>query len=140
MNAPTVAPVPDLFTPHPNLSDEVNRNIVQSEIEGGVYLEGLLEGTVLDVKTQHRCYTIVTCGRGLVLISGHPEYCPKPVPVRIEGSTWGGSMLKVGFIGRGMHLEFRHPAFRSITTSRVIEILSREQATDANQPLAMSPA
>jgi len=33
-----------LFKPHPNLSDEVNRNIVQSEIEGGVYLDELSEG------------------------------------------------------------------------------------------------
>jgi len=36
---------PDLFKPHPNLSDEVNRNIVQSEFEGGgVYLDELSFG------------------------------------------------------------------------------------------------
>jgi len=28
--------LPRLFRPHPNLSDDVNRNLVQSEIEGGV--------------------------------------------------------------------------------------------------------
>jgi hypothetical protein len=41
-----------------------------------------------------------------VLISGHPEYCPEPVLVAIAGSTWEGSMLKRGFVGRGMHLGF----------------------------------
>jgi hypothetical protein len=34
MNADAVVPVPKLFMPHPDLSDEVNRNIAQSEIEG----------------------------------------------------------------------------------------------------------
>ena len=110
------------FMPHPNFSDEVNRNIVQSEIEGGVYLDELCEGAVLEVETQHHGYTIVIRGRGRDLISGHPKYCPDPVPVRIEGSTWGGSMLKVRFIGRGMRLEFRHPIFRTIITSRIVDI------------------
>jgi hypothetical protein len=52
-------PVPKLFMPHPNLSDEVNRNLVQSEIEGGVYLDNLSDGEVLKVETQNRWYTIV---------------------------------------------------------------------------------
>jgi hypothetical protein len=130
-NAHAAVPVPSLFIPHPNLSDEINRNIVESEIEGGVYLEALLEGAILEVRTQHHCYTIVSCGRGTVLISGHPEYCPDPMPTRIDGSTWGGSMLKARFIGRGMRLEFRHPVFRSITTSRVEEIRLRNRASAA---------
>jgi len=108
--------------PHPHLSDEVNRNIVQSEVEGGVNLDDLSEGEILEVETQHHWYTIVNRARGQALISGHPKFCPEPVPVRIEGSTWGGSMLKVRFIGRGMHLEFRHPTHRTITTSRIVEI------------------
>jgi hypothetical protein len=48
-------------------------------------------------------------------------------PVRIEGSTWGGSMLKVRFIGRGMRLEFRHPVFRTIITSRIVDIRASGQ-------------
>ena len=139
MNTQATNPTPSLFMPHPNFGDEVNRNIVQSEIEGGVYLEALVEGAILDVRTQHRWYTIVNYGRGKALISGHPKYCPDPVSVRIEGSTWGGSMLKSRFIGRGMHLEFRHPAFRSITTSRVVEIWSRRQVVAATQEASVSP-
>ena len=138
MNTEATVPMPCLFMPHPNLSDEINRNIVESEIEGGVYLETLLEGTVLDVRTQNRWYTIVNYGRGRALIWGHPDYCPDPVPVRIEGSTWGGSMLKVRFIGRGMHLEFWHPSFRSITTSRVVEIRSRDQLAAAAQEASVN--
>jgi hypothetical protein len=113
----------EIFLPHPNLSDEVNSNIVQSEIEGGVYLKDLPDETTLEIETQNRSYTLVNRGQGQALISGHPEFCPEPVLVRIEGSNWGGSMLKASFVGRGMHLEFRHPEYqRPIITSRIMEI------------------
>jgi hypothetical protein len=113
--------------PHPSFSDEVNRNIVQSEIEGGVCLDELCEGVLLEVETQHHWYTIVIRGRSRDLVSGHPQYCPAPVPVRIEGSRWGGSMLKLRFIGRGMRLEFWHPVFRTIVTSRIVDIRASDQ-------------
>jgi len=123
--------IPKPFMPHPNFSDEVNRNIVQSEIEGGVYLDDLSEGAVLEVETQHHWYTIMIGGRGQELISGHPQYCPCLVPVRIEGCTWGGSMLKQRYIGRGMHLEFRHPVYRTIITSRIMEIRASDPPAGA---------
>ena len=112
-----------IFVPHPNLSDRVNRNIAQSEIEGGVHLFNLPPESALEIETENRFYTLIHLGHGQVLIWGHPEYCPSPVQVRVSGSNWGGSMLKMAFIGRGMHLEFRHPRYRSpIITSRIREI------------------
>jgi hypothetical protein len=112
-----------MFTPHSNLSDEVNRNISTSEIEGGVFLDQLQLHSVLLIQTQHRCYTAVMLGGSEALISGHPRYCPEPTLVAIAGSTWGGSMLKRRFVGRGMHLEFCHPHYSTpIVTSRVQEI------------------
>jgi hypothetical protein len=122
MNDHTSVRASKLFTPHPNLSDEVNANIVRSEIEGGVYLDDLAEDAVLEVETQNHEYTIVIRGRDTELISGHPQYCPDPVAVRIAGSTWGGSMLKARFVGRGMRLEFQHPSYRTITTSPIRDI------------------
>ncbi|MBS1857894.1 MAG: hypothetical protein JST11_21175 [Acidobacteria bacterium] len=111
-----------LFEPHPNLGDRVNGNIVQSEIEGGVYLRNLAPGTLLRVETENREYTILYQGWDRALIWGHPVLCPEPVPVVIHGSTWGGSMLKARYIGRGMHLEFTHPACRAVRTSRIVEV------------------
>ena len=110
------------FPPHANLSDAVNRNIVHSEIEGGVHLQDLAPGTVLEVRTENRAYTILYQGWDQALISGHPVFCPEPTPVTIHGSTWGGSMIKSGFIGRGMHLEFGHPEFEPITTSMIVQV------------------
>ena len=124
-----------MFSPHPNLSDEVNGHIVGSEIEGGVFLRDLPSATVLQIQTQHHCYTALLLGDRSALISGHPQYCPQPVPVKIAGSTWGGSMLKMRFIGRGMRLEFYHPDYRTpIITSVIQEIrecsqLSRSEVT-----------
>ncbi len=119
---------PCLFRPHPNLSDEVNSNIVQSEIEGGVRLEDLHPGSTLQVTTHNTCYRILILFRGLALISGHPLYCPRPVLVTIHGSTWGGSMIKISFIGRGMCLEFHHPEYRTaIITSPIEEIRESPQ-------------
>jgi hypothetical protein len=112
-----------MFVPHPNLSDEINHNIVQSEIEGGVQLASLPPSTVLQIQTQHHRYTAVLLGGSEAMISGHPQYCPEPVQVAISGSTWGGSMLKQRYIGRGMHLEFCHPEYRTpIVTSKIQEI------------------
>jgi hypothetical protein len=82
---------------------------------------------VLEVETQNHEYTIVTGRRGSELIWGHPQYCPDPVAVRIVGSTWGGSMLKARFLGRGMHLEFCHPSYRTIITSPIVDIRAKGQ-------------
>ena len=130
---------PALFRCHPNLSDEVNHNIVQSEMEGGVFLNDLPPATVLEIETRHHCYQVVLLSENEVLISGHPKYCPEPTRVAIAGSTWGGSMLKRRFVGRGMNLEFRHPEYRTpIVTSPVREIREshwermRREASAAN--------
>ena len=122
MNHGTHIPAPCLFRPHPNLADEVNDAICRSEVEGGVFLEALPLGASLEVQTENRSYRIVHQGKGQALISGHPEFCPQPVLVGIHGSTWGGSMLKVGYLGRGMRLEFGHKPYGVITTSRTREI------------------
>lgn len=125
MGASATLEFPNLFQPHPNLSDEINANVIRSEMEGGVFLRDLALGAVLEVQTSQRWYTIVNQGDGEALISGHPRFCPEPVLVKIHGSTWGGSMLKEQFIGRGMHLEFRHPAYLPITTSRILQVRER---------------
>jgi hypothetical protein len=125
-----------MFTPHPNLADEVNRSIIDSEMEGGVFLNDLPPSTVLEIQTMHHRYTAVLLGGSEAMLSGHPEFCPEPVQVAIAGSTWGGSMLKLQYVGRGMHLEFRHPHYPTpIVTSPIQEIrdnVAREQVLKNN--------
>ncbi len=108
--------------PHLNLSDEINRDIVQSEVEGGVYLSDLPAGARLEVETANHTYRLTHTGRGRVLISGHPDYCPEPVEVVVLGSNWGGAAVKSCFIGRGMRLEFAHPRHEMVMTSTILEV------------------
>ena len=122
MDPTTTQTGPNLYSPVPVFSDEINRRIIQSEVEGGVYLKDLPTGAELEIETENRSYHIIVHDSGQALISGHPKFCPQPVLVHIRGSSWGGSMLKVAYLGRGMHLEFGHPEFQTVTTSRIREI------------------
>jgi hypothetical protein len=116
----------------------VNHNIVQSEIEGGVFLSDLPPATVLEIQTQHHCYMVVLLSDNNALISGHPRFCPEPVRVAIAGSTWGGSMLKRRFVGRGMCLEFCHPGYRTpIVTSTVQQIREAQLSRSETDTFAL---
>jgi hypothetical protein len=122
-------PLTEPFRPHPNFDDAINRAICQSEIEGGVSLDELPVGAVLNVQTSNNLYRIEHRGDGEVLISGHPEICPEPVLVSFHGSTWGTPMLKIRFIGRDMRMEFFHPERGIVRTSRVREIQERNESS-----------
>jgi hypothetical protein len=132
-------PLVEPFRPHPNFDDAINRAICQSEIEGGVGLDELPVGAVLDVETANNSYRIENRGDGEVLISGHPEICPTPVLVNFHGSTWGTPMLKVRFIGRDMRMEFHHPEWGIVRTSRVRDIQERT-ASDVAETALMRKA
>ena len=111
----------DVLGPHANL-ECVNHGDPLLETADGVYLDELPISAVIDVETDHHTYRVENRGDGRALISGHTKYCPEPVLVDLHGSTAGGAMLKMRFIGRGMRMEFRHPALGVISTSRVREI------------------
>lgn len=125
-------PEPELFQPSPHLDEEVNRNIIQSEIEGGVKVTDMSVGTKLLIQTQNHLYTLEKRGEDEYYISGHPIYCDEPTQIRVHGSTWGGAMLKTQYVGRGMHLEFAVPGHLPITTSLIKEV--KETTADDPSP------
>lgn len=91
--------------------------------EDGVYLEDLADGAELELETKNHHYKIVKSAHAQARISGHPQICPEPVTVEIEGSSRRGLVgFKPGFIGRGMHLTFEHPIYHTVTTSRILQI------------------
>lgn len=122
-----------LFVPHHSFGDEINRAICQSEIEGGVALDSLPVGTVLNVQTAYSRYRMEYRGDGEVLISGHPELCPEPVLVHFHGSTWGTPMIRRRYIARGMHMEIGYPGCGVAITSRVREIQEEPARPPENQ-------
>jgi hypothetical protein len=94
-------------------------------MNNGIELDELSVGAVLDVETANSQYRIENRGQGEVLISGNPDICPNPVKVNFHGSSLGREMLKAGFIGREMSMEFLHPQRGIVRTSRVREIHER---------------
>jgi hypothetical protein len=105
---------------NPNLGREMSGN-ARGE---GIYVTELAQGDVLELATAHHHYRLVKDHDAYFRISGHPMFCPQPTDVEIEGSfadRWP-SIPKPGFIGRGMHLMFKHPDFDLVTTSEIREI------------------
>ena len=128
---------------HPNLSEDINRRITESELFGGIWaseptgVNGIGEnvmpvGAVVEVETLHNVYRIEKRAHGGFFIDGHPEICPDPTPCSIHGSTWGSSMIKVGWIGRGMHLEFsipNHAGHFTTTQIQAVRVLVTPEVT-----------
>ena len=125
---------------HPNLSNQINADIAKSEIDGGVWLnmpeasakqahaEALEKGNVLAIgkmlliQTKNTLYRLEKRAEDEFYISGNAQFCPQPTKAVIHGSTWGGSMLKMGWVGRGMRLEFSTEEHRGILTTEISEI------------------
>jgi len=94
----------------------------------GVFLKDVV-GKTLRVRTRNTVYEFLVKGpheahgRAIKEDGTLPKYLSKPVDFNINGSTWGGSMLKVGYVGVGMHMEFydsEQPV--PITTSQIQSI------------------
>src|SRR5262249_33770276 len=67
-----------------------------------VFSEAQRPGSRIEVETKSGHYQIECLGENAVRISGHPEYCPNPVPARLHGSLDQEGVLEFGLIGRGM--------------------------------------
>ena len=93
-----------------------------SEVRAGVDLKGLTPGSLIDVETKSRHYQIECLGGNAIRISGHPEYCPSPVPGRLEGSFDNEGAFELGRIGCGMRLRVLLDDDFAVTTSRVLSV------------------
>ena len=88
----------------------------------GIDIRDLEPRVTLVVGTSHSRYNVtpVQAGDSRVIISGGRLF-PEPTEARLAGSTFGGSLLKQGWIGIGMCLEI-HRASGAVVTSRVRSI------------------
>ena len=87
-----------------------------------VQLSSLSPGSLLDVETKSRHYRIECLGGNSIRVSGHPEYCPEPVPASFQGSVTREGELELGLIGRGMRAVFFLNGNRPVTTTRVLKV------------------
>jgi hypothetical protein len=80
----------------------------------------------LEIRTRNTVYHLTVLGGTdtRVLVQGG-RFFPVQSEVRLNGSTLGGSLLKVGWIGCGFCMEFMQGGQR-VTTTRVREIRRAE--------------
>ena len=83
--------------------------------------DSLTPGSVVDVETRSRSYHVEVAEKEC-RISGHPDYCPDPVPTHIQGSIANSGEMAPGVIKSGMRLVFTGTDDRVVTTSEITAI------------------
>ena len=108
---------------HPNLDKSITDAIDLQNKQGGVMADELEIGTKLVLETDNSVYELIKTGEKDFQISGgwFATKGKNGVVVQIIGSNWGGSMLKVNWIGKFMRLELSTPTLEkpTLTTSFV---------------------
>lgn len=92
----------------------------------GVHLRDLDPLTTLLVRTYNSCYRIVIAQQSAVFVQGG-RFFPEMTDARLEGSTFGGSMIKMGWIGIGLHMEIWADGQRIVTSP--VRSVDRESPT-----------
>lgn len=96
----------------------------EQEQKGGLNVTLLEKGTKLTIETKNSIYQVVVVeGREVTISGGMTKEgqirFPLPAKAIILGSTWGGSMLKIDWIGQDMRMELNlmdEPAHSLLTS------------------------
>ena len=96
----------------------------------------LVRGSMIDVETKSRHYQIECLGGNSIRVSGHPDYCPTPMPAQLQGSLDKEGALESGLISRGARLMFLLGGGRPVMTSRILHV--RVDQPQAAQPSSSS--
>ncbi|HTI43447.1 MAG TPA: hypothetical protein VL693_16585 [Vicinamibacterales bacterium] len=93
----------------------------------GIYLRDLDPLTTLLVRTRNSTYRVIVSHGTSVLVQGG-RFFRDATAARIDGSGFGGSLLKTGWIGVGFRMEIVADGERIITTP------VREVTVDRGRP------
>ena len=94
----------------------------------GVHLRDLPPFTTLLIWTMNSLYRVVVTHWPEVYVQGG-AFFPDPTLAYVDGASFGGSCLRVGWIGAGLFVEIRSGGQR-IITSRVLAVTT-EQASSS---------
>ena len=138
MSSDSTSPRAAATTPHPRRrSADVPRHrtldgVIKAVSEAdGIGLIDVDAFTTLVVRTDNSVYriTILRPHTREVLVQGG-KFFPERTRACLSGSTFGGSCLKIGWVGLGLHLEF-HAGDQWIITSHVCTIAVERSTTGA---------
>jgi len=82
----------------------------------GIHLREVEPLTTIVVQTLNSRYRIVITGGTSAIVQGG-RFFPDPTPARIDGSGFGGSVLKTAWIGVGLKMEIFANDQRIITSA-----------------------
>lgn len=96
-------------------------NIEESQaLKYGINVHKLKPGTIVFVITKNSMYKIIKVNgdQYSITIQGDKRF-HQPINANFSGSTFGGSIIKLGWIGCGMNMEIYVPAYKKtyVTTS-----------------------
>lgn len=97
----------------------------------GVCVRDLEPLTTLLVRTCNSRYRITVSGHAAIFVQGG-HFFPEPTTARLEGSSAGGSLLKLAWIGIGLRMEISAGGRRIVTSP--VRTISRDHRSRA--PLA----
>lgn len=88
------------------LDERIRELVDEQEREGGICIDNLAVGTKIEVRTKNSLYvlTVVDPAKQIVKVIGG-KHLPEEIEVIFQGSTFGGSILKPGWIGHEMYME-----------------------------------
>jgi len=95
----------------------------------GIYLRNVEPLTTIVVRTDNSCYRILIAHDTTALVRGG-AFFTDPTPARIDGSSFGGTLLKVGWIGVGLRMEIFTNG-RRIITSPVRRVTLERASSDS---------
>jgi len=95
----------------------------------GIHLRDVEPLTTIIVRTHNSCYRILIAHDTTATVRGG-AFFPEPTPARIDGSSLGGTLLKVGWIGIGLRMEIFTDG-RRITTSPVRDVTLERAASNS---------
>ena len=117
------------FKPHENLADEVNKAIVDSQLHGGVDLRELAVGRKLHIYFRAGYYLLDHRTDGFFmsehLFNGKTGFWNGVARCVVVGSLFHrkGTMVRMGWVGRGMFLEFHlNDGPRLTSSAEILEI------------------
>jgi hypothetical protein len=89
----------------------------EGDIITGIDLRSLPPGTTLTIDTRNSRYhlTKLEGSGGHVMVQGG-SFLSERTKARVDGSTAGGSLIKIGWIGMGLHLEISVGRRRFVTS------------------------
>ena len=136
-------------SPHPNLSAGINAQIEKGNTDSGFFVNRMEPGTMIHIVARSASFTMVVVNpeENEVAMTSTVEGMEGPDLWMVMGSGWGGSLMKVGWIGLDAQMRMRRLSgglLESATVSSFVVLDDPVEATrimeeaEARRPRVMT--